>query len=254
MRYVDTSPNRELLKKTIYEGPYVMTKITHSKTPKDGGRPRVLGYTKKETYAYTDLVNIKLIDAEAVHMILNRIGNDIYSTMDACPNAKEMWIAIKCLQLDESINIQEVKPKMLKEFDKFTSMDRESIESYYTRCYIMMNEMVRNKLKVDNMQGFGHLAKECQKPKWVKDYEYHKEKMMLCKQEGKGVPLSAKQNEWLQDTDEEPHEQELETHYMYMVKIQEVLHATNDNSLPTYYVEPLEKVHTNDDYNVVATE
>nr|GEV75537.1 hypothetical protein [Tanacetum cinerariifolium] len=31
-------------------------------------------------------------------------------------------------------------------------IDGESIESYYTRFYIMMNEMVRNQLKVDTMQ------------------------------------------------------------------------------------------------------
>nr|GFB57155.1 hypothetical protein [Tanacetum cinerariifolium] len=37
----------------------------------------------------------------------------------------------------------------------------------------------------------------------VKDYEYYKEKMMLCKQEAKGILLSAEQSEWLQDTDEE---------------------------------------------------
>ncbi|GJU53653.1 reverse transcriptase domain-containing protein [Tanacetum coccineum] len=35
------------------------------------------------------------------------------------------------------------------------------------------------------------------------------------------------------DTDEEPDEQELESHYMYMTKIQEVLHATDDKSRPT---------------------
>ncbi|GJX47257.1 retrovirus-related pol polyprotein from transposon TNT 1-94, partial [Tanacetum coccineum] len=52
----------------------------------------------------------------------------------------------------------------------------------------------------------------------------------------------------------EPDEQELEAHYMYMEKIQEVLHAIDDNSGPTYDAEPLEKVHTNDDYNVFATE
>ncbi|GJW35859.1 hypothetical protein Tco_0058779 [Tanacetum coccineum] len=33
------------------------------------------------------------------------------------------------------------------------------------------------------------MAKECRKPKRVKDYAYHKENMMLCKQEEKGVPL-----------------------------------------------------------------
>ncbi|GJW70548.1 retrovirus-related pol polyprotein from transposon TNT 1-94, partial [Tanacetum coccineum] len=33
-----------------------------------------------------------------------------------------------------------------------------------------------------NCKEFGHFAKECRKPKWVKDYTYHKEKMLLCKQ------------------------------------------------------------------------
>ncbi|GJW37850.1 hypothetical protein Tco_0060770 [Tanacetum coccineum] len=80
----------------------------------DGDRPRVPSYTKKETYANAKPKNKKLIDseAEAVHMILNRIGNDIYSTVDACPNAKEMWIAIERLQQGESINIQDVKTKL----------------------------------------------------------------------------------------------------------------------------------------------
>nr|GEV75593.1 hypothetical protein [Tanacetum cinerariifolium] len=78
--------------------------------------------------------------------------------------------------------------------------------------------------------------------------------MMLCKQVSKGIPLSANQNEWLQDTDEEPDEQELIAHYMYTAKIQEVLNATDDNFRPTYDAESLEKVHTDDDYNVFATE
>ncbi|GKG44668.1 hypothetical protein Tco_0486106, partial [Tanacetum coccineum] len=43
---------------------------------------------------------------------------------------------------------------------------------------------------------------------------------MLCNQEEKGVLLNAEQGDWLDDTDEEPDEQELEAHYMYMAKIQ----------------------------------
>ncbi|GJR71985.1 retrovirus-related pol polyprotein from transposon TNT 1-94 [Tanacetum coccineum] len=42
-----------------------------------------------------------------------------------------------------------------------------------------------------NCKGFGHYAKECRKPKRVKDYSYHKEKMMMCKQAEQGVPLQA---------------------------------------------------------------
>ncbi|GJV26072.1 retrovirus-related pol polyprotein from transposon TNT 1-94 [Tanacetum coccineum] len=45
--------------------------------------------------------------------------------------------------------------------------------------------------------------------------------MMLCKQEARGMPLSVEHDEWLHDTDEEPDEQELEVHYMYMANIQE---------------------------------
>ncbi|GKF45612.1 hypothetical protein Tco_0135414, partial [Tanacetum coccineum] len=37
------------------------------------------------------------------------------------------------------------------------------------------------------------------------------------------VPLQAEQADWLEDTDEEIDEQELEAHYSFMVKIQEVL-------------------------------
>ncbi|GJU54097.1 hypothetical protein Tco_1227811 [Tanacetum coccineum] len=65
---------------------------------------------------------------------------------------------------------------------------------------------------------FGHYAKECRKPKRVKDSTYHKEKMLLCKQAEKGVQLQAEQSDWLVDTDEEIDEQELEAHYKYVAK------------------------------------
>nr|GFC11890.1 hypothetical protein [Tanacetum cinerariifolium] len=73
-----------------------------------------------------------------------------------------------------------------------------------------------------NCKEFGHFAKECRKPKRVKDFAYHKEKMLLCKQAEQGVPLQAEQYDWLADTDEEVDELELEAHYSYMAKIQEV--------------------------------
>nr|GEY21718.1 Gag-Pol polyprotein [Tanacetum cinerariifolium] len=69
---------------------------------------------------------------------------------------------------------------------------------------------------------FGHFTKECRKPKRVKDYAYHKEKMLLCKQAEKCVSLQAEQYDWLVDTDEEIDEHELEAHYNYIEKIQDV--------------------------------
>ncbi|GKF25709.1 hypothetical protein Tco_0081603, partial [Tanacetum coccineum] len=78
-------------------------------------------------------------------------------------------------------------------------------------------------------------SQECRKPKRVKDSTYHKEKMLLCKQAEKGVPLQAKQSNWLADMDEEIDEQELEAHYSFIAKIQEV--PTADSGTDT---EPLE--------------
>ncbi|GKA50485.1 retrovirus-related pol polyprotein from transposon TNT 1-94 [Tanacetum coccineum] len=88
-----------------------------------------------------------------------------------------------------------------------------------------------------NCKEFRHFSKECRKPKRVKDYTYHKEKMLMCKQAEKGVPLQAEQADWLEDTDEEIDEQELKAHYSYMSKIQEV-HTTDSGT----DIEPLEKI------------
>nr|GEZ52256.1 RNA-directed DNA polymerase, eukaryota [Tanacetum cinerariifolium] len=75
-----------------------------------------------------DQLNAK---AEAVQIILTGIDNDIYSTVDACPNACEMWKAIERLKQGESINVQDLEINLFWEFGKFTSLDGESLESYY---------------------------------------------------------------------------------------------------------------------------
>ncbi|GJS04766.1 retrovirus-related pol polyprotein from transposon TNT 1-94 [Tanacetum coccineum] len=99
-----------------------------------------------------------------------------------------------------------------------------------------------------NCKEFGHFAKECRKPKRVKDYTYHKKKMLLCKQAEKGVPLHAVLADWLEGTtNEEIEATELEAHYSYMAKIQEV--PTADSETDT---EPLEHVQNDAKYNVFA--
>nr|GEW86013.1 Gag-Pol polyprotein [Tanacetum cinerariifolium] len=61
--------------------------------------------------------------------------------------------------------------------------------------------------------------------------------MLLCKQAEKGVPLQVEQVDWLENTGEEIDEQELEAHYSFMAKIQEVLLAESGSN-----TEPLEKM------------
>nr|GEY99786.1 hypothetical protein [Tanacetum cinerariifolium] len=70
---------------------------------------------------------------EAVKITLIEIDNGIFSTVDAFPNACEMWKAIERLKQCESINVQDLETNLYWEFRKFTSLDGESLESYYSR-------------------------------------------------------------------------------------------------------------------------
>nr|GEZ91328.1 retrovirus-related Pol polyprotein from transposon TNT 1-94 [Tanacetum cinerariifolium] len=120
-----------------------------------------------------DQLNAK---AKAVQIILTGIYNDIYSTVDTCPNACEMLKAIE------------------RETVGTTVVQKSEIQ-----CY--------------NCKEFRHVARECQKPKRVKDAAYHREKMLLCKQEEARIQLNAEQVDWRDDTNDESEDQELEAHF-----------------------------------------
>ncbi|GKC93142.1 retrovirus-related pol polyprotein from transposon TNT 1-94 [Tanacetum coccineum] len=194
LRYVDTEYNKKELKQCIFDGLYVMIKVFVLAKPATTTQEAVHEHNVPKTYGNTTPKN-----------------------------------------QGESLNKQDVKTNLFWEFGKFISRDGESIESYYSRTVTIVgaretigNQVVqKTMIQCFNCKEYGHFPKECRKPKWEKDYEYHKGKIMLCKQESKGVPLSAEQNEWRHDIDDEPDEQELEAHYMYK---------------------------SNDDYNVFATE
>nr|GEV39643.1 hypothetical protein [Tanacetum cinerariifolium] len=289
-------------------------------------------------------------------IILTRIDNDIYSIVDACLNACEMWKAIERLKHGELINVQDLETNLYWEFGKFTSHDGESLESYYSRIACTANPLAlvaqqqpvyhaqnhpthytqnsstrsqqaatRNREKIIvnshqpiygqkpsmvvkddktsknkeidklmalislsfkklykptnnnlltssntsqanhdnsprinrgvgyenqrignvvgaretvgttvvqksgiqcyNCKEFGYVAKECQKPKRVKDAAYHREKMLLY---------------------DESEDQELEAHYMYTAQIQEVSPYATD-SRPIFDSEPVQKINQNDD-------
>ncbi|GJY55254.1 hypothetical protein Tco_0454369 [Tanacetum coccineum] len=102
--------------------------------------------------------------------------------------------------------------------------------------------LMQSRIQCYNYREYGHVERECQKMKWTKDAAYHKEKMLLCKQEEAGIQLSAKQVVWRDDTDDEPGDQKLEAHYMYMAKIQEVTPNDVDNYGPIFDAKPLQKL------------
>nr|GEZ59400.1 hypothetical protein [Tanacetum cinerariifolium] len=261
-RYINTKPNHELIHYCLKNPPYKLT-WADKEVPISKGSHVTRNETYKETYknVLQDIRDQLNVEAEAVQIILTGIDDDIYSTVDACLNACEMWKAIERLKQGESINVQYLKTNLYWEFRKFTSQDSESLESYYSRFYKMMNELIRNQcdsqelktvsyhklydilkqhqnevneiraeriargavgstvvqksgFQCYNCKEFGHVGRECQKPKRVKDAAYHREKMLLFKHEDAGIQLNAEQADWRDDTDDELDDQELKAHYI----------------------------------------
>nr|GEY97627.1 integrase, catalytic region, zinc finger, CCHC-type, peptidase aspartic, catalytic [Tanacetum cinerariifolium] len=68
----------------------------------------------------------------------------------------------------------------------------------------------KSRIQCYNCKEFRHVARECQKSKRAKDAAYHREKMLLCKQEETGIQLNTEQADWKDDTDDD----ELEAHYI----------------------------------------
>ncbi|GJU89254.1 hypothetical protein Tco_1301677 [Tanacetum coccineum] len=98
--------NKIKLKQCIFDGPYVMTEVIIPAKPAIATQEAVHEHTVPETYRNTTLEKHAYIDAEAeaIHMILSGIGDEIYSTIDACTTAKEMWISIERLQQAKNEN------------------------------------------------------------------------------------------------------------------------------------------------------
>nr|GFC60365.1 hypothetical protein [Tanacetum cinerariifolium] len=99
----------------------------------------------------------------------------------------------------------------------------------------------KSRIQCYNCKEYVHVARECQKPKRAKDAAYHREKMLLCKQEEAGIQLNAEHADWKDDTDDESDDQELEAHYIYMAKLQQVSLDVDDSG-PIFDTEPKQNV------------
>ncbi|GJU24537.1 retrovirus-related pol polyprotein from transposon TNT 1-94 [Tanacetum coccineum] len=277
--------------KCILEGPYTPFTVTILVVPATDDSPEVPERTAVETILNMSPKNKAHYESEkeAIHLLLTGIEDEIYSIVDACKTANDMWIAIERLQQGEPLNIQDVKSNLFWEFGRFTSHDGETMESYYSKFYKMMNEMIRNNLTVATMQvnyqkevneihaeriaknanplALVATAQQYQDP-YYQAPKSHKSYAPLSKQSSStrsNAPTryKGKDNDnqtghfgnqrtvtvagaretvgsQLEDTDEEIDEQELEAHYIYMAKIQEV--PTADSGTDT---KPLEKCKSN---------
>ncbi|GJX77583.1 integrase, catalytic region, zinc finger, CCHC-type containing protein [Tanacetum coccineum] len=62
----------------------------------------------------------------------------IYAAVNSCETAQEIWLRVQQMMKGSDIGIQEKKAKLFNEWERFTSTDRESIESYYHRSQTLV--------------------------------------------------------------------------------------------------------------------
>ncbi|GJR03861.1 hypothetical protein Tco_0526845 [Tanacetum coccineum] len=89
LRYIDTRPNGDALRKCIFEGLYQPTTITIPAVPTTENSPAVPERTTVETILTMSPENKAHYESEkeAIHLIWTGIGDEIYSTVDAFSSA-----------------------------------------------------------------------------------------------------------------------------------------------------------------------
>nr|GFC77044.1 hypothetical protein [Tanacetum cinerariifolium] len=84
-------------------------------------------------------------DDQGIQTILLGLPEDTYAVVDSCETAQEIWLRVQQIMKGSDIGIQEKKAKLFNEWERFTSNEGESIESYYHRFLKLMNDLKRNK-------------------------------------------------------------------------------------------------------------
>nr|GEZ69233.1 hypothetical protein [Tanacetum cinerariifolium] len=125
LRYIDTRPYGDALKKCILMGPYKPTTVLIQAVAAIDDSLAIPKYTTIETPMNMSPKNKAHFEAEkeAIHLILTGIGDEIYSTVDACQIAQEMWEAIERLQQAEQYD-------WLANTDE--EVDEQELEAHYS--------------------------------------------------------------------------------------------------------------------------
>nr|GEZ97798.1 hypothetical protein [Tanacetum cinerariifolium] len=199
LRYVDTRPNDEALRKCILSGN--------------------VGSNRKVTIRFYKLMNEMIRNNLTVTMMqvnvqfLQQLQPE-WSRSHTATRHKGNELAKPITPPSETASEEDSNPEQAQR-DKDMQKNLALIAKYFKKIYKPTNNNLRTSSNSKNK----NVDTTPRKPKRVKDFTYHKEKMLLCKQAEQGVPLQPKQYDWLANTDEKVDEQELEAHYSYMAKI-----------------------------------
>nr|GEV56451.1 hypothetical protein [Tanacetum cinerariifolium] len=144
-RYAKTRPNGKLIHNSILNDPYVRRMIPESGDAEHDVNVNETFHEKTDDeLSEKELKQIEA-DDQAIQTILLSLPEDIYAAVDSCETAQKIWLRVQQMMKGSNIGIQEKKAKLFNEWERFTSNEGESIESYYHRFLKLMNDLKRNK-------------------------------------------------------------------------------------------------------------
>ncbi|GKE08587.1 hypothetical protein Tco_1412138 [Tanacetum coccineum] len=108
-----------------------------------------------------------IADVKVMNYLPQAITNDIYKSVDACKNAKEMWEQTKRLMFGSDITNYVRHSRLMDEFDKFTEKEGESLESVYERLTTLVNIMDHNNVRPIPVS-INTKFLNCLQPEWSK--------------------------------------------------------------------------------------
>nr|GEY49305.1 integrase, catalytic region, zinc finger, CCHC-type, peptidase aspartic, catalytic [Tanacetum cinerariifolium] len=237
-RYIDTKPNHELIHYCLTNPPYKLGWIDKEVLIFEGS-PITRTEKFQETYKNVsqDIHDQLNAEAEAVQIILTGIDNDIYSIVDACPNASIVNSPQPIYDQEPSMVAEDDEMSMDKEIDKLMAL----ISLSFMKIYKPTNNNLRTSSNTSR-------ANQDNSPRINRSVGYENQRIVNVA----GARETVEQADWRDDTDDdELEDQELEAHYMYMAQLQEVSPDAADSG-PIFDVEPLQKVSNNYHYNVFA--
>nr|GEU63604.1 reverse transcriptase domain-containing protein [Tanacetum cinerariifolium] len=267
LRYIDTRPNGEALRKCILSGPYKPTTILVQAVEATNDSPAILEHTTVETPMNMSPEKKAYFEAEkeAIHLTLTGIGDEIYSNPEwsrshkshasspkpsiptrshTTTRHKGKEIAKPITPPSETGSEEDIDHEQAQR-DKDTQKNLALIAKYFKKIYKPTNNNLRTSSNSRNKNVYMTL--------WFKNgnqfgqFGNQRTVNVVGAREKVGSP--AEQYDWLADTNEQVDEQELEAHYSYMAKIQQV--PTADSGTDS---EPLEKVQYDAGYNVFAND
>ncbi|GJW19004.1 hypothetical protein Tco_0026440, partial [Tanacetum coccineum] len=111
-------------------------------------------------------------EIELMNLILLSIPNDIYSSVDACTSAKDMWKRVERLMRGTIQNKVDRETCFTNEFDQFVVEPGESLVLVYNRFAQLMNDVERNDMYFPIITINTKFLNSLQ-PEWLK-YQFEK--------------------------------------------------------------------------------